>query len=97
MLYAKHRCDLTFITCDRDKHIGADAQEGEHYHKLNARVARSFKREADCVDEGDDRPAVENHYQDHRWAVLMMSKSFFLIPQKHQLKKRGGGKFWKSQ
>lgn len=87
MFYAKHRCDLTFITCDRDKHVGADAQKGEHYYKLNTRITRSFKREADCVDEGDDSPAVEHHYPDHCWGVLMMCKSFFLIPQKQQLKK----------
>lgn len=87
MLYAKHRCDLTFITCDCDKHKGADAQEGEHYHKLNTCATRSLKREADYVDERDDSPAVEHHYGDHCRDALMVCKSLLLIPQEQQLKK----------
>lgn len=94
-IYTRHRSDLTFIACDCDKHNGADAQEGEHYHQLSTCITRSFEREADYVDKGDGSPAVEHHYQDHRRSVLVMCKCFLLIPQKHQLKNWERGNFGK--
>lgn len=78
---------ITFLTGDGDEDHRADAQEGEHHHELHTCTARSVKGEADRVHQRDDSPAVEHHYQDHRWDALVVCKSLFLIPQKHQLQR----------
>lgn len=83
---------LTFLACDPDENVGADAQEGECDEELDEGAAFVVQAEAGQVDEGGAGPAVEHERQENGRDVALMRESFFLVVQKHHL--GGEGRIW---